>query len=585
MTVPLITVLALSSDPITSSIDRLEEDVEFLEERLSKDLFRIHKLFSSDSKEISKKIKQVEPDVLFFSGNGSDEGELLFENNKDVVKRLTASEYGKILGRANFFPEWTFLCGCRPSKSNERAFGGVTKNYVRIDGLERLESGYHDLAAEVFEFLSSHDRKRPSVQGLKDEISVRVSGMGFSMRVYQRLEAEKNEDDEPQIRRTIHPISNENVMTFAPEWKEVDGDSPYFAVSNEKHSEDEFEEMRYIKAVPTKKQPKVGKVFKLWYGTNRKPNGDDKRGVLYGSDRDKKLNCGTCHVAIPDGHKMGQVGGGFLNRLNPWKDNRLRVIDRTSSETDEFWESLRESVLNIGVEERDSLVFIHGYNVSFDEAAIRAAQLGFDLKIGGATGFFSWPSKARTKCYTHDEATIQASEPFLKEYLERFIDRSGSERVHLIAHSMGNRGLLRASNNIVNGLSTEAKKRINQIVLAAPDVDAQVFEQLARTLVENSKRVTLYACDKDKAVRLSKFFHGFHRAGYMPPPTVVSGIDTVSASELDLDLVGHGYFAANMSLLSDIYSLIHGDLDPGQRFGISNDLDSITGMSFWKLLK
>jgi hypothetical protein len=34
-------------------------------------------------------------------------------------------------------------------------------------------------------------------------------------------------------------------------------------------------------------------------------------------------------------------------------------------------------------------VYIHGYNVSFEEAVIRAAQMGYDLKVEGVTALFS----------------------------------------------------------------------------------------------------------------------------------------------------------------------------------------------------
>jgi len=42
-----------------------------------------------------------------------------------------------------------------------------------------------------------------------------------------------------------------------------------------------------------------------------------------------------------------------------------------------------------------ALVYLYGYNVGFEDAAIQAAQIGFDLKVPGATAFFRWPSKDR----------------------------------------------------------------------------------------------------------------------------------------------------------------------------------------------
>src|SRR5262245_31066233 len=104
-----------------------------------------------------------------------------------------------------------------------------------------------------------------------------------------------------------------------------------------------------------------------------------------------------------------------------------------------------------------ALVFLHGFNVTFEDAAIRAAQIGFDLKVLGATAFFSWPSRGRVTAYPADEATIEASEPAIADFLVDFAANCGAEKVHLIAHSMGNRGLLRALQRIAGNVKTRGK--------------------------------------------------------------------------------------------------------------------------------
>jgi esterase/lipase superfamily enzyme len=112
--------------------------------------------------------------------------------------------------------------------------------------------------------------------------------------------------------------------------------------------------------------------------------------------------------------------------------------------------------------ERSALVFIYGFNVTFQEAAIRAAQIGFDLKVRGIVGLFSWPSKGRLGPldYTADEAGIEASETHISDFLIGFAEKAQAERVHVIAHSMGNRGLLRAVQQIVETAARSARKII-----------------------------------------------------------------------------------------------------------------------------
>lgn len=71
-------------------------------------------------------------------------------------------------------------------------------------------------------------------------------------------------------------------------------------------------------------------------------------------------------------------------------DDTLRVQHSERQERESFFAEIR-NVLQFARESGDSphaLFFQHGFNVSFEEAAIRAAQIGFDLKVPGATAFW-----------------------------------------------------------------------------------------------------------------------------------------------------------------------------------------------------
>jgi esterase/lipase superfamily enzyme len=85
-------------------------------------------------------------------------------------------------------------------------------------------------------------------------------------------------------------------------------------------------------------------------------------------------------------------------------------------------------------------ILLHGYNNSFDDAAIRAAQMGFDLKVSGATAFFSWPSGASIERYFADADRLAASENEIAEFLRLIKKETKAKAAHIIAHSMGNRG-------------------------------------------------------------------------------------------------------------------------------------------------
>ena len=79
-------------------------------------------------------------------------------------------------------------------------------------------------------------------------------------------------------------------------------------------------------------------------------------------------------------------------------------------------------------EEPHALLYLHGYNTSFEEAAIRAAQIGFDLKVPGATAFFSWPYFARAEALLHDiyDLMRHGAAPAQRQRLAPAISSSGT---------------------------------------------------------------------------------------------------------------------------------------------------------------
>lgn len=323
-----------------------------------------------------------------------------------------------------------------------------------------------------------------------------------------------------------------------------------------------------------------GVIYPVWFGTNRKPAADGKG---FTSERHDRISRGRVNVHIPEAHRFGETGSSFWQKLKrwDWRDDHLRVRDITRLDRDAFFaEFQRKLGEREAGEPSHALLFLHGYLVPFEAAAIRAAQIGVDLQ-SPATAFFSWPSRGNVAAYPVDEASIEASERAMTDFLVEFTTNCGAEKVHVIAHSMGNRGLLRALQRIAANAQTRGKVRFGQIFLAAPDVDRDLFLDLARLYPEHSERTTLYASARDLPVHLSSKLHDAPRAGYFTPYTVTPGVDTVAVPNFDIDLLGHSYFAQAEALLYDIFDLMRHNQNPAQRQRIAPDFDGEA--SFWKL--
>ncbi len=225
----------------------------------------------------------------------------------------------------------------------------------------------------------------------------------------------------------------------------------------------------------------AGAVYPVWFGTNRKPVGDGFTG-----ERHDRTTFGRALVYVPEAHRFGETGTSFWRRLLRFdlRDDHLRLQGVETRERQAFFTEINEAMqaARESGERPHALFFLHGYNVSFEDAAIRAAQLGVDLKVPGATAFFSWPSRGSVAAYPADEATIEASEPAITDFLVDFTANCGAEKVHVIAHSMGNRGLLRALQRIAANVQTRGKVKFGQIFLAAPDDMARAMAEKAPML-------------------------------------------------------------------------------------------------------
>jgi esterase/lipase superfamily enzyme len=306
----------------------------------------------------------------------------------------------------------------------------------------------------------------------------------------------------------------------------------------------------------------------VWSGTNRRPNDPGDAGKRYSAMRDNVVHYGSRGVFIPESHKIGSIGSPWWKRLLTMADDRLKLLAINARQQSDYWNRIGAQLAAIDPDERGALIFVHGYNVSFEEAALRAAQIGFDLSVKGAMAFFSWPSQGETRAYSADEAKIEASESVIADFMTDFAERSGATAVHIIAHSMGNRGVLRAVNRIAAEAQRRTGKPFGQIILAAADVDADVFRQLCAAYADVASRTTLYVSKRDRAVEASRWLHHFARAGLMPPTLVVSGIDTINVTNVDLTMLGHGYIAEARDVLIDMHALLMRGAPPDERFGM-----------------
>lgn len=324
---------------------------------------------------------------------------------------------------------------------------------------------------------------------------------------------------------------------------------------------------------------------RVYYGTNRARTESSKAAQFYGVERGE-LDLGYLDVSIPATHKYGELETSsrwsiFTYGLgeDALKQKYVLLLNVQPLEGQNFYAHLSEHIGNSP--SNDVFMFVHGYNSSFEDAARRTAQLAYDLDFDGTPMMYSWPSQGSTTAYTVDEATVRVGGRKMATFLADVVQKSGADRIHLIAHSMGNRALLEALEQVVAGQDkAEPEPVFGQIVFTAPDVDRDYFVEAMRTIRPIAEGVTLYASENDVALRTSAVLHGAPRAGLAGESMIMMpGVDTIDMSAVEADSLGHSYFAVNEGAIYDLFRLLWQGEPPGQRCGMREQSQDHTG--FW----
>lgn len=306
-------------------------------------------------------------------------------------------------------------------------------------------------------------------------------------------------------------------------------------------------------------------LYPVLYGTNRKYEIRSKK-TEYNNKRDTSLHTGICEISIPLSHRVGELErpSWFTSLFfNDSPEKYFTILKNELLDKAAFTKILAEKIGKS--DQNDILLFVHGFNVDFKEAMYRTAQLGYDLNFKGGVTAFSWPSEGTVGGYVADTDTARLSSSYLRDFIKILLETKDLRKIHIIAHSMGNVVLTNALVELKNE-NLFPNTLINQIILAAPDIDKDIFINQLMPAINRNFGLTLYASDKDKALIASKMIRSdYPRLGEGGNNIVIiDGLDSVDASRVDTSLLGHGYFADTQTLLNDIHMTLLG-IPPASR--------------------
>jgi esterase/lipase superfamily enzyme len=315
---------------------------------------------------------------------------------------------------------------------------------------------------------------------------------------------------------------------------------------------------------PVAPPPFDPRVVEFLFATTRKSQ-TDGNSVTYTGDRSPTINFGVASIRIPEDHKIGRIEVpfnwtvlGFRIVEGSTNENKHFTIRKVVALTSEQWGSIVRAK-----SPKRALIFVHGFNNSFQDALFRNAQMIWDLQYPGLSVLFSWASGGEGGDYFYDQVSANlARSDFIKVLTLLKYDYE-IEEVDVIAHSMGNLVVLDALSNYAQ---TTNPTRIGELIMAAPDVDQDQFVQMVPQVHKITKGMTLYASSADKALALSRIPARVPRAGDVPAggPVVLSDLETIDITAVGDEIFGlnHSEFATNRVIMDDIKLILSTGMRP-----------------------
>jgi esterase/lipase superfamily enzyme len=225
-------------------------------------------------------------------------------------------------------------------------------------------------------------------------------------------------------------------------------------------------------------------------------------------------------------------------------------------------------------------IFIHGFNNSFDWAAVSLAELWHFLGRQGVPLLYSWPAAhGGLFGYFVDRESGEFTIYHLKNMIRLLASFPEVERINLLAHSRGSHVTATALRELIiearaAGHNPRELYRIENLILAAPDLDFDIVRQrlMAEKIGPAFGKITVYTTDSDKALGLSQTLMSGTRFGRIrvtdlgeQEQAIFKVVKNVAFIDVQgvRSFTGHAYYLGNPSTSSDIIRTINNGSNPG----------------------
>lgn len=250
--------------------------------------------------------------------------------------------------------------------------------------------------------------------------------------------------------------------------------------------------------VPTSATAPGARIVTVYVATTRAR--DTPQNNVFGSGRAGQVNYAEFQISVPPGHKAGQIEWprSAPDPATSFTTVQQRTLDRAT---------FVRSVAQRSRAKADVGVFVHGFNYNFQESLFRLAQMAADADIDGVPILFAWPSEAKVTGYIADKDSVTYSRDALADLLTTLAQQRSSGEITVFAHSMGGWLTMEAVRQLRLTGRNAVLSRLD-VILAAPDIDVDVFRAQMNVIGRLDPPVTVLVSRDDLALSVSSRIAG-----------------------------------------------------------------------------
>ncbi len=233
-------------------------------------------------------------------------------------------------------------------------------------------------------------------------------------------------------------------------------------------------------------------IRRSWSRPRASPSTAPARKPWFGPERASAMTVARAQLTPPDDGRFSLASVGLVD----WQLDKIEQVGQIGD------------LVAPAAGGHDVLIYVHGYNTTFETAALDAARLSDGIKFVGETMVFSWPSRASLLDYGYDRESAMWSRDALQQVLDGLIASPLIGHIHIVAHSIGTMLTMEALRQLYAQLGEEAVNRIGAVVFASPDIDMDGFSSSVQRIGPLAPKITVIAATNDRALAVSRWIAG-----------------------------------------------------------------------------